>query len=199
MRHTRTIRRCTGITGPVTCGSPIFRSVQITSANTSRTEQSVGPCDDVDDSTVLRVETQNCRCPSPRVQIHLTLPSVAKALSPRTKESRRGRRETGCNGRCRGGPRPLLCALLYGPEGDVGRGPCRVTVGANAPIDGWSVNGGARRIDRRDWAQRHVRGVDDVLIVRVREHHRRDQRLATEWFAKNVRQVCDRVVGRPRR
>jgi len=68
-------------------------------ANTSPTERSVGTATTFDDSTVLRVETQNRRWPSARVQINLTLPSVTKALSPRTKESRRGRREAGCNGR----------------------------------------------------------------------------------------------------
>src|SRR2546426_915259 len=55
------------------------------------------------------------------------------------------------------------------------------------PIDSSPVNGGARRIDRPSWAQRHGRGVDDdVLIVRFREHHRRDKCLATEV----VREEC---------
>src|SRR6266849_7304307 len=54
-------------------------------------------------------------------------------------------------------------------------------------IDARPVHGGARRIDRRSWAKRQVRGVDaDVLIVRVREHHRRDKCLATEV----VREEC---------
>jgi hypothetical protein len=47
------------------------------------------------------------------------------------------------------------------------------------PIDAPPVNGGTRRIVRRMWANRYVRGVDDdILVVRIREHHRRDKCLA---------------------
>jgi len=52
------------------------------------------------------------------------------------------------------------------------------------PIDARPVNGGARRIDRRSWAKRRVD--DDVLIVRIREHHRRDEYLPSEV----VREEC---------
>src|SRR5207249_7265300 len=45
------------------------------------------------------------------------------------------------------------------------------------PINTRSVNGGTRRIDRRSWSERLVRDVDDdVVIVRIREHHRREAR-----------------------
>src|SRR5207245_9699067 len=138
---------------------------------------------------VLRVESQNCIRPSTRGQIDLTLPSVAKALSARTKESRRGRREAGCNGRC---PRRVTAAalapfctvlkLILAETRAQGRGLERTP-----PINDRSVNGGAGRTDRRNWAKRQGRGVDDdVLIVRIREHYLRDKCLATEV----VREEC---------
>jgi len=68
------------------------------------------------------------------------------------------------------------------------------------PINARPVKGGARRINRQSWAKRQLRSVDDdVLMVRVREHHRGEINVwPPRWLAKNV-QGCDRVVGRPRR
>ena len=54
------------------------------------------------------------------------------------------------------------------------------------PIDAGPVNGAARRIDRRSWAKRQVTEVDDDVLVRIREHHRRDKCLASEV----VREEC---------
>jgi hypothetical protein len=65
---------------------------------------------------------------------NLTRPSVAKALSPRTKESRPRVATVGAEA----GYARCSCAVLYGPEGDVGRGSRRATVGANAvPRQNW--------------------------------------------------------------
>jgi hypothetical protein len=36
-----------------------------------------------------------------------------------------------------------------------------------------------------------------MSVVRIREHHRRDKCLAAEAAGRSVRQVRDRVVGRP--
>jgi hypothetical protein len=107
------------------CANPV--------ANTSRTERSVGLARTLNDSIVLRVETQNCNRPSTRGQIDLTLPSVAKARSPGTKESRHGRREAATVGAAAGHGR-CSCALLYRLEGDFCRDACRRTrAGADAP------------------------------------------------------------------
>jgi hypothetical protein len=49
------------------------------------------------------------------------------------------------------------------------------------PLDTRSVNGGARGINRRSWAERQVRGIDnDVVIGRIREHYRRDKCLVAQ-------------------
>lgn len=112
--------------------------------------------------------------------VKLTLPSVAKALWALTKESRRERREAGSTVGATAGRGRCSCALLNDLEGDFGGDARRRTMaGANAPIDAPPVNGGTRRIVRRMWANRYVRGVDDdILVVRIREHHRRDKCLA---------------------
>jgi hypothetical protein len=77
-------------------------------ANISRTKRSVGPVTTLTTRLLFELTLRTGNGPSSRGQIDLTLPSVAKALAPLTKESRRGRREARCNGRCRGGSRPLL-------------------------------------------------------------------------------------------
>jgi hypothetical protein len=60
------------------------------------------------------------------------------------------------------------------------------------PIDAQPVNGGARRIDRWSWAKRQVSGVDDdVFVVRIRDHYRRDKCLVTEV----VREECTPGLG----
>ena len=92
------------------------------------------------------------------------------------------------------------CALLYGPEGDCGRDARRgTTAGANAPNRRSSCEwrrhdasiDAAGRNDRSEasttmsssCASANITGEINVWPPR--------------WFAKNVRQVCDRVVGRP--
>ena len=123
-----------------------------------------------------------------------------KALSARTKESRREHCEAGCNGRV---PRRVTAAALA--RSCMVRKVMLAETHAEGrrlertpPIDARPVNGGARRIDRWSWPKRQVRGIDDdVFVVRIREHYRRDKCLITEVVRENVRQVCDRVVGRP--
>jgi hypothetical protein len=83
--------------GPSRMGDPVVRQYSHRCANPV-----------ANTSGLNEVSAFRGRWPSRRAQIDLTLPSVAKALLPRTKESRHGRREVGCNGRCRGGSRPLL-------------------------------------------------------------------------------------------
>src|SRR5882672_11769844 len=105
------------------------------------------------------------------------------------KESWRGRRGAGCNGRV---PRRVTAAALG----------CSCTVlkvilvetraegrrlERTPPINDRPVNGGAGRTDRRNWAKRQGGGVDDdLLIVRVCEHYLRDKCLVTEV----VREEC---------
>ena len=70
------------------------------------------------------------------------------------------------------------------------------------PIQARPVKKGARRINRRSWAKQQGGGVDDhVLIVRVREQHRRrDKRLATKAvMSKNPLDGRSQDAGHDRR
>ena len=115
-------------------------------------------------------------------------------------QSPSGRREASCDRRCRDGVRPALsraCTILTLNLGETHA--TRRVLERTTPIDTRPTNGGAGSIDREgSLAGRQVRGVDGhVVIARIREHHRRDDVRSPKWFATNVRQVCDRVVGRP--
>jgi hypothetical protein len=95
------------------------------------------------------------------------------------------------------GRRP--CALLNVAEGEVRSDACQgTTAGANAAIDARGEKVGTRCIDRWNWKNQHVRGVDDhVLIARPCAHQWPSNVWPLKWFAKKIRQVCDRIVGRP--
>ena len=166
-----------------------FANIPMAVRITSRTKRSVGLPTTLPTRLHTELRRGTARGPSTRGQMHSHCRQSQKALSARTKESRREHREAGCNGRV---PRRVTAAALA--RSCMVRKVMLAETHAEGrrlertpPIDARPVNGGARRIDRWSWAKRQVRSVDDdVFVVRIREHYRRDKCLVTEV----VREEC---------
>jgi hypothetical protein len=104
----------------------------------------------------------------------LTLPSIAEVLQARTRETLPDAVRPIATVDAAAGPGALPRACTVLKVILVETHAKRRVMERTMPIHTHPVNGGARSIDRRSsWAERQVRGADDIVTTRIREYHRR--------------------------